>query len=106
MQFVEQDISSAARICFFKNLTFYHFFNNKEIYDYVFHFKPIFCKLHAGLQFVGQSWTAALRVADETCDALDCLVDNAAISNLIGFTPREAQVYLLHEFVDVKVCEY
>ncbi|KAL3985297.1 hypothetical protein ACH3XW_38050 [Acanthocheilonema viteae] len=53
--------------------------------------QPIFCKLHAGLQFIGQSWTAALRIADETCDALDCLVDNGAISNLIGFTPQEAQ---------------
>ncbi|CAG9539329.1 unnamed protein product [Cercopithifilaria johnstoni] len=53
--------------------------------------QPIFCKLHAGLQFIGQSWTAALRIADETCDALDCLVDNGAIRNLIGFTPQEAQ---------------
>ncbi|EFO20967.1 hypothetical protein LOAG_07523 [Loa loa] len=53
--------------------------------------QPIFCKLHAGLQFIGQSWTAALRIADETCDALDCLVDNNAISDLIGFTPQEAQ---------------
>uniref|UniRef100_A0A915PQN8 RecQ-mediated genome instability protein 1 n=1 Tax=Setaria digitata TaxID=48799 RepID=A0A915PQN8_9BILA len=52
---------------------------------------PIFCKLRAGLQFIGQRWTAALRIADETCDALDCLVDSGAISDLIGFTPREAQ---------------
>uniref|UniRef100_A0A1I8EVP5 RecQ-mediated genome instability protein 1 n=1 Tax=Wuchereria bancrofti TaxID=6293 RepID=A0A1I8EVP5_WUCBA len=55
--------------------------------------QPIFCKLHAGLQFIGQSWTAALRIADETCDALDCLVDNNAINNLIGFTPQEAQAF-------------
>lgn len=60
----------------------------------MFHFKPIFCKLHAGLQFIGQSWTAALRIADETCEALDCLVDNGAISKLISFTPQEAQVCL------------
>nr|CRZ24259.1 Bm488 [Brugia malayi] len=53
--------------------------------------QPIFCKLHAGLQFIGQSWTAALRIADETCNALDCLVDNNAINNLIGFTPQDAQ---------------
>ncbi|KAM3717358.1 RecQ-mediated genome instability protein [Dirofilaria immitis] len=53
--------------------------------------QPIFCKLHAGLQFIGQSWTAMLRIADETCDALDCLVDNSAIHDLIGFTPQEAQ---------------
>ncbi|VDN95177.1 unnamed protein product [Brugia pahangi] len=53
--------------------------------------QPIFCKLHAGLQFIGQSWTAALRIADETYDALDCLVDNNAINNLIGFTPQDAQ---------------
>ncbi|EJW77385.1 hypothetical protein WUBG_11706 [Wuchereria bancrofti] len=60
--------------------------------------QPIFCKLHAGLQFIGQSWTAALRIADETCDALDCLVDNNAINNLIGFTPQEAQACLFMNF--------
>uniref|UniRef100_A0A0R3RX03 PAS domain-containing protein n=1 Tax=Elaeophora elaphi TaxID=1147741 RepID=A0A0R3RX03_9BILA len=52
--------------------------------------QPIFCKLRAGLQFIGQSWTAALLISDETY-TLDCLVDSGAISNLIGYTPQEAQ---------------
>lgn len=53
--------------------------------------QPIFCKLLAGLQFFGQSWRAAIRVGDETYEALDCLVESSAITHLIGFTPQEAQ---------------
>ncbi|VDN01382.1 unnamed protein product, partial [Thelazia callipaeda] len=53
--------------------------------------QPVMCKLLAGLQFIGQNWTASLRISDESWESLDCLIDNTAIHDLIGFTPQDAQ---------------
>uniref|UniRef100_A0A183D543 RMI1_C domain-containing protein n=1 Tax=Gongylonema pulchrum TaxID=637853 RepID=A0A183D543_9BILA len=54
--------------------------------------QPVSCTLLNSLNFAASEWMATARISDNTCDALDCVVDSALLTRLLGFTPDEARV--------------